>query len=75
MTEALRIVEGEIHVRFKGRSETLSLSDLGLTVNSSDNEIRSALSRYLDSPDSDFRDYDIDRNGRNVTIRPSAVFG
>ncbi len=65
-----------IHIRFEGRSMDIPQGDLDVGAASSDNEIKRALSRYLETPEASLRDYVIDRHDTgNMTVRPEAVFG
>jgi hypothetical protein len=65
-----------VHVRFEGRSVDIPQSDLDVGAASSDNEIKRALARYLETPEAKLRDYVIDRHDTgNMTVRPEAVFG
>lgn len=65
-----------IHVRLDGRSHDVSLSQLHLGINPSDEEIRRAIAVQLEVPVGKLGDTMVDRhpNG-NLTIRPQAVFG
>lgn len=65
-----------VHIRFEGRSLDVPQSDLDVGAASSDNEVKRALARYLETPDASLRDYVIDRHETgNMTVRPEAVFG
>lgn len=65
-----------VHIRFEGRSIDVPQGDLDVGSASSDNEIKRALARYLDTPEAKLRDYVIDRHDTgNMTVRPEAVFG
>jgi hypothetical protein len=65
-----------VHIRFEGRSLDVSQSDLDVGAASSDNEIKRALARYLETDESTLRDYVVDRHDTgNMTVRPEAVFG
>jgi hypothetical protein len=65
-----------VHIRFEGRSADIPQSDLDVGAASSDNEIKRALARYLETPEAKLRDYVIDRHDTgNMTVRPEAVFG
>jgi hypothetical protein len=68
--------ENVVHIRFEGRSMDIPQSDLDVGAASSDNEIKRALARYLETPEAKLRDYVIDRHDTgNMTVRPEAVFG
>jgi hypothetical protein len=65
-----------VHIRFEGRSLDVRQGDLDVGAASSDNEIKRALARYLETPESKLRDYVVDRHETgNMTVRPEAVFG
>ena len=65
-----------VHIRFDGRSLDIPQGDLDVGAASSDNEIKRALARHLEVPESKLRDYVIDRHDTgNMTVRPEAVFG
>jgi hypothetical protein len=65
-----------VHIRFEGRSVDIPQSDLDVGVASSDNEIKRALARYLETLEGKLQDYVIDRHDTgNMTVRPEAVFG
>jgi hypothetical protein len=65
-----------VHIRFEGRSVDVPQGDLDVGAASSDNEIKRALARYLETPEAKLRDYVIDRHETgNMTVRPEAVFG
>ena len=65
-----------VHIRFEGKSLDIPQGDLDVGAASSDNEIKRALARYLETPEAKLRDYVIDRHDTgNMTVRPEAVFG
>jgi hypothetical protein len=65
-----------VHIRFDGRSLDIPQGDLDIGAASSDNEIKRALARHLEVPETKLRDYVIDRHDTgNMTVRPEAVFG
>jgi hypothetical protein len=65
-----------VHIRFEGRSLDVPQSDLDVGEASSDNEVKRALARYLETTEVKLRDYVIDRHDTgNMTVRPEAVFG
>jgi hypothetical protein len=65
-----------VHIRFEGRSLDVPQGDLDVGAASSDNEVKRALARYLETPENRLRDYVIDRHDNgNMTVRPEAVFG
>lgn len=65
-----------IHIRFDGRSVDVPTSQIGITADSADADIRKAVARYLEVPAERLSDSVLDRHASgNLTIRPSAVFG
>ena len=65
-----------VHVRFEGRSVDVAQGDLDVGAASSDNDIKRALARYLETPEARLRDYVVDRHDTgNFTVRPEAVLG
>jgi len=65
-----------LHARFDGRSFDIALSDLDVGPASSDEQVKRALTRHLEIPESKLRDYTVDRHETgNLTVRPEAVFG
>ena len=65
-----------VHIRFEGRSLDVAQGDLDVGTASSDNEIKRALARYLETPEAKLRDSVIDRHDTgNMTLRPEAVYG
>ncbi len=76
MTELIPRNAPQLHVRFEGRSWDILLSDLDIGAMSSDDEVRTALARYLDVPAGKFAPYVVERHANgNMTVRPEAVFG
>ena len=65
-----------VHVRLDGRSSDLPLDRLGLTEQSTDEQVKAAVARHLEVPARRLVDAVVDRhpNG-NLTVRPEAVFG
>lgn len=75
---AVQVQDPVLHIRFRGESFDIPLSDLDIGPVSDDETIKGQLSTYLDldTDIEDFRDYQIDRHGNgNFTVRPHAVFG
>lgn len=68
--------ERMVHIRFEGQSWSIACDRLDVGTRSNDQEIRHALSRYLEIPVSKLAHYVVERhtNG-NITVRPEAVFG
>ena len=65
-----------VHVRFDGRSLDIPLQDLDSGPASADHQIKRALARLLEVPETSLGDYTVDRHETgNLTVRPEAVFG
>ncbi|HEX7900356.1 MAG TPA: hypothetical protein VF950_21490 [Planctomycetota bacterium] len=65
-----------VHVRYDGKSYDLTLEDLMLKANMSDDDVREALARHFDVSPREFRPYVVERHRTgNLTVRPEAVFG
>ena len=71
-----KTAEALVHVRFAGKSFDVAMPMLGVGPSYADGQIKRALARHLEVPESAMKDYVIDRhtNG-NLTVRPEAVFG
>lgn len=65
-----------IHIRFEGKSQDISVSELDIGRASTDEQIKSAVAGFLDVEAEKLENYVIERheNG-NYTVRPEAVFG
>ena len=65
-----------LHVRFGGKSFDVPLACLDVNPATDDRLIKRALASHLEIPESQLREYVLDRhpNG-NLTLRPMAVFG
>jgi hypothetical protein len=65
-----------VHLRFEGRSEQVSLGQLGLAANADDRAIKNAVANYLNVSPGRLNLYVVERheNG-NFTVRPEAVYG
>jgi len=65
-----------VHIRFEGKSQDISVSELDIGQTSTDEQIKSAVASFLDVEPAKLENYAIERheNG-NYTIRPEAVFG
>lgn len=64
------------HIRFRGKSWDIPVSELDLSGLSDDDQVRAAVANYLEVPVADLRFYVIERHANgNLTIRPEAVFG
>ena len=65
-----------LHVRYKGESRDIPLSELDCDI-TSDEEVRKAVANFLDlGEEHDLGDYVLVRHkNENMTLRPEAVFG
>lgn len=65
-----------VHVRFEGRSQRLTVAQLGIAANASDADIKNAVARFFDVSTGRLLGHIVERheNG-NFTLRPEAVFG
>jgi len=65
-----------VHIRFEGKSQDISVSELDIGQASTDEQIKSAVANFLDVEAEKLENYVIERheNG-NYTVRPEAVFG
>jgi hypothetical protein len=65
-----------VHVRLDGRSSDLPADRLGITDQSTDEQVKLAIARHLEVPARKLVDAAVDRhpNG-NLTVRPEAVYG
>lgn len=68
-------MEQMLHVRVLGKSEDRSLETMGLNLNSSEDEVRSALAQLYEKPASAFSGFSIVREANGITVRPEASFG
>lgn len=66
-----------IHVRYKGESIDRDLEEFGLTLQSSENEIKRALSAYLDESVDSFRNLEVEvsQTRQSITVKPAASYG
>lgn len=65
-----------LHIRYEGRSYDVPLTDLDLGPLSTDDDVRTALARYLDVSTRSLRSYVVERHATgNMTVRPEAIFG
>ena len=65
----------EVHIRYNGISydtdgDTLDIGDL-----SSDDQVRAAAARYVDTSELKMANFQVDREENAITLRPQAVFG
>ena len=65
-----------LHVRYKGESRDIPLSELDCDI-TSDKEVKDAVASFLDLGENhDLGDYVLVRHkNENMTLRPEAVFG
>jgi hypothetical protein len=67
----------QLHIRFDGRSIDVEMNDLDIGSLSTDNQVREAVARYLETPVQKLQAFALDRNDAtgDMTLRPEAVFG
>ena len=64
-----------LHVRFAGRSEEFDLTELDLSPETSDADLRAALAKRYDCGIQDFDGYVIVREAQAIIVRPVAIYG
>jgi len=64
-----------IHVRIDGRSEEVPLAQLGIAQNSTDDQLKDAVVRYLDLSTGSLASHVIVRTTQAIIIRPEALYG
>ncbi|MGF1490817.1 MAG: hypothetical protein ACFBSE_27320 [Prochloraceae cyanobacterium] len=65
-----------LHLRFEGRSYDLNESQLNISTDTNDAQIKQRLAQYLDLRADRLDNYVIDRpKTGNIIIRPEAVYG
>lgn len=64
-----------LHVRFAGRSEDLTLDQLGLPPDAGDDALREALARRYERPPDELRAYVVVREPQAIIVRPLAFYG
>jgi len=65
-----------LHLRFEGRSYDLNESQLNISTDTNDAQIKQRLAHYLDLRADRLDNYVIDRpKTGNIIIRPEAVYG
>ena len=75
-TQTMNTYPAVLHVRFGGRSFDVPAACLDVNPATEDRFIKRALAGHLEVPESQLRDYVIDRHANgNMTLRPMAVFG
>ena len=70
-----QLMQRLVHVRFTGRSEEVSLADLGLTNNVTDMQLKTALVSYFDVPTHFLMNHVVVRTEQAIIVRPQAVYG
>jgi hypothetical protein len=70
-----QIMNQAIHVRFDGRSEELTLSQLNLGSDASDTQIKRTVASHFDLPRNYFDDHVIVRTNHAIILRPEAIYG
>lgn len=66
---------GMLHIRYDGQSYDYQLSRFDIGTESNDAQIKAAIANELNVPVEKLRNYRVEREGANITIRPEAVFG
>lgn len=68
---------GQLHIRYNGASYDVPLHEVDLGDLSSDQQVREAAARYVETPAVKFASFSVDRNTEtgDITLRPQAVFG
>ena len=65
-----------LHIRFDGQSCDVAMSDLDISIDSTDRVVRRKLAQLFNVSEQRFVDYKIDRHQTgNMTVRPEAIFG
>ncbi len=64
-----------VHVRANGRSDELTLVELGIQASASDQDLKHAVARYLDRPEGAFNAFEVVRTREAIIIRPEAIYG
>ena len=65
-----------LHIMWKGRTENVSLTQLGVTASMTDTEIMERVAQHYDRALQEFDDYVVQRESNgNITFRPEAEFG
>lgn len=69
-------VSNRVHVRWDGvGSNDLDMQDLGLTVTSSERDVKLAVANALDRNLEDLSSLVVTREAGNLILRPAAVYG
>jgi len=68
-------MQGELHVRLNGRSYDYDLSELGLSCDVCEQELRQVLARLHDLSPDQLEDYVIVREKQAIIVRPIALYG
>jgi hypothetical protein len=65
-----------LHIRFEGKSWDIRMADLDIGAQSSDEDVRASVARFLEVSRARFAPYVVERHANgNVTLRPEATFG
>lgn len=76
MAELNVVEEGQsLHLRVEGKTEDLGLEELGLSVHSTDTEVRRAVAGRFNKPTNYFDGHTVERSDVGISMRPAAVFG
>ncbi len=70
-----QLINKAVHVRFDGRSEELTLVELGLNSDATDAQLKRAVVRHFDLPTGHLDTYAIVRTDQAIIVRPEAIYG
>ncbi|MCL4513341.1 MAG: hypothetical protein M1421_04950 [Candidatus Eremiobacteraeota bacterium] len=65
----------KLHLRLKGNSQTLDLSELALNPDAEDQQIKESLKKMYQLDGNALKSLVVDRHPEGIVVRPSAVFG
>ncbi len=65
----------KLHLRLKGNSQTLDLSELALSPDAEDQQIKESLKKMYQLDGNALKSLVVDRHPEGIVVRPSAVFG
>ncbi len=71
------VVQNNLHILFDGRSTDISLDELDVGTLSTDEQIRTAVARYLGAPRAKLDIFAVRRHEQtgSLTLHPEAAFG
>ena len=65
----------KLHLRLNGNSQTLDLSELALSPDAEDQQIKESLKKMYQLDRNALKSLVVDRHPEGIVVRPSAVFG